>query len=148
MPSFDVLAPPFFAACLVLCASGFAKIRNPEPTARALRGAALPSFPVGVQALGGLEVAAGAGGLFVPNTATTSAVGVLYLGFAAFLVFALARDLPGASCGCAGERDVPPTWLHVALDLIAAAAAFAVAATGAGAQRAGLASFALHHPAL
>lgn len=55
-----------------------------------------------------------------------------YLGFAGFVAFALVRDLPLQSCGCFGRDDTQPTWLHVAVNISAAAAGIwiAVARTG------------------
>ncbi len=147
MPSFDLLAPPFLAACFVLCATGISKVWKPEPTGRALRAVGLPGSRLAVRLLGSAEVAAATGGILAPVAVTGVAVGTLYVGFAAFLVAALARDVPVASCGCAGERDLPPSWVHVALDLTAAAAAFGVGASR-DAATVGIATFVAHRPFL
>jgi hypothetical protein len=50
-------------------------------------------------------------------------------GLPAFLSFLLLAKRPHESCGCAGDRDVPPSWLHVALDAAGAASAAGFAAT-------------------
>ena len=121
-----MLAAPFFIAAGLLVVSGVGKLVRPAGAASALRSAGLPGGPLAARALGLVEVAAGAAALWRPGPGTAAAVGVLYLGFAAFLVRLL--RLGGAtSCGCVGAADAPPSRLHVALDLVAAAVAAAVA---------------------
>jgi hypothetical protein len=78
--------------------------------------------------LAALEIVLGAGGLFAPVTAVAAAVAAIYLGFAVFLVSLLARGVAAESCGCAGTTDVPPSWLHVVLDVAGVAAALGFAA--------------------
>jgi hypothetical protein len=121
-----VLAAPFFIAAGLLVVSGVGKLVRPAGAASALRSAGLPGGRVVARALGLVEVAVGAAALWRPGPATAAAVVVLYLGFAAFLVRLL--RLGGAtSCGCVGAADAPPSRLHVALDLVAAAVAAGVA---------------------
>jgi hypothetical protein len=126
MVSFDVLAPVVFAACLVLCASGGSKLRRPDAAVRALRASGLRGGPWTVRSLGVLEIAAGGAVLVAPARAGSLAVAALYLAFAVFLATALARGAE-TSCGCFGTRDLPPSWLHVSLDGLAAAAALGFA---------------------
>jgi hypothetical protein len=53
--------------------------------------------------------------------------------FLAFVVTALCRDVPVATCGCFGKVDTPPSRVHVAVNLAAVAAAVIVAVDpGAG----------------
>ncbi len=126
MVSFAVLAPVVFAACIVLCASGVSKLRRPRAAARALRASGLPGGDVTVRAIGAVEVAAGTLVLIWGRVPAVLAVGALFMGFAAFLASALLRHVD-ASCGCFAERDLPPAWLHVVLDVTAALAALAFA---------------------
>ena len=126
MVSFDVLAPVVFAACALLLASGASKLRRPEAANRSLRAAGLLGGPWRVRALGGLELAGATAVLITPRTVASLAVAALYLGFAVFLASVLTRRLD-ASCGCAGERDLSPSWLHVALNVFAALAALGFA---------------------
>jgi hypothetical protein len=54
---------------------------------------------------------------------------VLYLAFAAFLGYVLVAHPEAGSCGCAGPTPVPPSRLHLGLNVVAAVASFAYAAT-------------------
>ena len=130
MPWFDVLAAPYFAAALVLALAGASKLRRPGPPSRALRAAGMPSARWLVRCLAVVELAVAVGALAFPRTLAAVALGTVYLGFAAFLGRMLVRGTPQATCGCLGERDLPPSALHVALNLTAAGAAIGVAATG------------------
>jgi hypothetical protein len=114
--------PPFLVAAGLLLASGGAKLLRPDPAVRALGEARLPGGSRAIRMLGCLEAAIGGACLAVPGRIEAALLAVLYLGFAAFLV--RLRQAGGAdrSCGCVGGRDTPPSFMHVALDLLAAAA--------------------------
>ncbi len=118
-----------FVAAGLLVASGLAKLRDPGPASRALGGAGLPAGPIAARLLGLTEVVVGAGCLLVGGPAFQVAVAALYAAFAVFLIVLLRRD-GSASCGCLGTKDAPPTVLHAALDLVAAAAGAAAALLG------------------
>lgn len=124
------LAVPFSAAALVLAVSGLAKLRRPGSLVRLLRAMGIPGTPGVVRWFSGLELALGTAGLVSPRRATALGIGLLYLFFAGLLAYLLARSIEVPSCGCAGDRDLPPSWIHVGLNLTAAAAALAAAATG------------------
>lgn len=145
MVSFDVLAPLVFAAGIILCASGASTLRRADPVRRALHAAGLPDGPWGVRALAGVEIVAGASVLIWPGPGAFFAVAALYLGFAAFLASMLLRGVD-ASCGCAGRRDLPPSWLHAALTVIVALAAIGFAAVRPDPP--GLVGFVARSPAL
>jgi len=122
-----VLEAPFFLSAGLLVASGVAKLVRPAPAASALRSAGFRGGRPAAGITGLIEVVAGGLALWRPGVLTAGAVALLYVAFAAFLVRLLRRG--GAStCGCLGGRDVPPSALHVALDLVAAAVAGSVAA--------------------
>ena len=128
-----VWSGPFLMAALLLAAAGVAKAIDPTMTVGALRGFGIPVPSFAVRGLGIVEallaVAAAVTG------APSLAVGVAgsYLLFSAFVVIARARRLPIGSCGCFGRVDTPPSWLHVVINLAAAASAVAVAVRdGAG----------------
>lgn len=105
---------------------------DPEPTRGALRATGLPSVTAVAVMLGVWEIVAGAIALAFGGLIGGGMLAVTYLGFAGFVGFALARNLPIQSCGCFGRDDTPPTWLHVAVNLSAAAAGIWVAVTGTG----------------
>ena len=118
------------AALLII--SGGSKLVDPEPTRGALRATGLPSATAVAMTLGVWEIVAGAIALAFGGLIGGGMLAVTYLGFAGFVGFALARNLPIQSCGCFGRDDTPPTWLHVAVNLSAAAAGIWIAVTGAG----------------
>ena len=115
----NAFAAPFFAAATLLVASGILKLRDPGPPSRALEAAGLPGGPSSVRLLGLAEITLGTSSIVVPHPWAATALAVTYAVFAAFLVRLRARR-PDASCGCAGERELPPSLLHVAFDLVAA----------------------------
>lgn len=120
----------FFITAGLLVLSGGSKVRDPDPTRGALRAAGLPSSLGAVYTLAALEIAVGATALAVPHPMTAIAVASLYLGFGAFVAYALARRLPLQSCGCFGKSDTPPGPVHVVLNLGSAAMASVVALVG------------------
>jgi methylamine utilization protein MauE len=107
----------------LLVAAGGSKIVRPEPTARALYAAGLRGRNLTGRAVGIVELAVGLSALTMPTVATESALAATYLAFAVFLGFLLLARPGTGSCGCAGTKDVPPSLLHVALNVVAAAAA-------------------------
>jgi hypothetical protein len=58
------------------------------------------------------------------------ALALSYTAFTAFVVVALRRDRPLATCGCVGRADAPPSSVHVVLDGSAAAIAVVAALVG------------------
>lgn len=116
------------AALLVL--SGGSKLRDPEPTRGALRVAGLPSAGWAVSLLALTEIVLGLATFVVPSPLVPLGVAATYLGFAAFVMIALRRGLPLQSCGCFGRSDTPPGAGHLAVNLLAAAAAAMVAMAG------------------
>lgn len=118
----DLLTPPFFAAAGLLVASGAVKLRHPEPAVRALGALGLPSGPRTVRGIGVVEMLVGTSCLFAPGPASAVSLAVLYAAFATFLGFLMRADAP-TSCGCLGRQDAPPSLLHIAMNVAAAAAA-------------------------
>lgn len=117
-----VAALCFFAGAILLIASGAGHLGRPGHAERALSSAGLPAGPRIVRMLGLAECAAGLAALVRPGPVAAGGVALLYAGFAGFLV-RLLRDGKAASCGCLGRHEAPPTWLHVALDIVAAGVA-------------------------
>lgn len=115
-------AAPLWVFALLLVVSGASKVRTPVATEGALRASGLPASRTLVRMLGTVEVVVGVAAIGLGAAATSAAVAVLYLGFTGFVVNALLRDLPVASCGCFGREDTPPTWIHVMLTSIGVAA--------------------------
>lgn len=129
------LEGPFSAACALLVLAGGYKILRPNPTTGALRAVRWPAGTGIVRSLGLGEVLLGAAALLSGGRALALAVGLLYVGFTAFVLAALRQGSAIQSCGCFGESETPPTLLHVATNLLLAATAIAAAATGVPALR-------------
>jgi len=115
---------------VLLVLSGGSKVRDPEPTRGALRAARLPSSRGVVLGLSGGEIVVGSAALGLTSPVIPVLVGLLYLGFAGFVAYALIRRLPIQSCGCFGKSDTPPEWLHVVVNLSAVVTAVIVATRG------------------
>lgn len=119
-----ILAPLLYIAAGFLLISGIAKFRRPTPTSSALRNAGFPSSVVVVRLIGAAEFAVGTLCLASPSRLLSFALGTLYLSFAAFLVYLLQVKPEAQSCGCMGSREVPPSRLHIGLNLFAGVVGF------------------------
>lgn len=124
-----VLAGPFAAICVLLALSGVFKLARPAPTAGALRTLRLPgSLPL-VRLLGAGELGLGAAALLTGWAPLAALIGAAYAAFAGFVCAALTHGTLLQSCGCFGAVEVPPSRLHLAVN-IAAAAVAGMAAVG------------------
>ena len=123
----DALQVPFTSAAMLLAIAGVQKLRDPHPLSRALRIAKLPNDIKMVRGLASVEIAAAVCAVVVHHRLVPLVVAALYLSFAVFVTWALARGLPIESCGCFGRADARPSAAHVALDAFAATIAVLVA---------------------
>jgi hypothetical protein len=110
----------FFATAALLVVSGVSKLVDPIPTAGALHTARLPSAHSLVRWFGLTEVGVGLGNLLWANVALAATQAAVYLAFALFVAWAMSQNLPISSCGCFGKADTPPSWVHVAINGLAA----------------------------
>ena len=132
----SIAAGPFAIAAVLLALGGASKAVSPSDTATALggMGVRVPSWAVRVG--GAAEAALGVVALLTGEWLPAALVAVSYLGFALFVLVALRRDAPLSTCGCFGGVDTPPSVVHVAINVGAAAAALAIVAQpGAGLAR-------------
>jgi hypothetical protein len=113
----DVLTGPLAIAALVLAAAGVAKLRSPDPAARAAIVLGLPARRSLVRALAAAELGVAFWGLSVPSTAAALALAGAYACFTA-VGFLLARRR--ASCGCFGGEDAPAGHAHWTLSAVLA----------------------------
>jgi hypothetical protein len=127
-----VWAGPFLIVALLLAAAGAAKVADPANAVGALRGFGVPVAPVVVRVVGAAEAALAVSAVVTGSAVLAAAVAASYLVFTAFVLIALARDLPIGSCGCFGKVDTPPSVLHVVVNLGAVVAALGVALAGDG----------------
>jgi hypothetical protein len=116
------LAGPYFMIATLLVITGVPKLTNPGGTARALYSLGLPATLTTERAIGAAEIGAGIAALLLGGRLAAAAVAIVYLGFSAFIALALRSDKV-KNCGCFGDKDVPPSLLHLAVDLAAAAVA-------------------------
>jgi len=128
-----VLAAPLHLLALVLVVSGIQKLVAPRAAAEAMADARLPlpwrGRPATGVALGAIEATTGLAALAVPHRLAAAWLGVFYLALAGFVLLLRARDAD-AGCGCFGASSTPPGTAHLALNGVAAATAFAIAAAG------------------
>jgi hypothetical protein len=118
------LLPVYLAAAGLLVASAVAKLRDPGPAADALAELRIPATRPLVRAVALVELAAAVLMVAVPARGAPAAC-VLYAGFAALVLAQLVRGSV-RSCGCLGSAALPPTRLHLALNLaLAGCCAFA-----------------------
>jgi hypothetical protein len=117
-----------WAAAALLFGGGIVKLRNPLGPIPAMRAAGLPAHRLLVVALGVAEVVLSTICILAPSTIPLVLMGLLYVAFAAFIARLASLHAPGISCGCAGRRHIPPSYLHAVMNLLAAAAILTVAA--------------------
>lgn len=127
----DAIAPLCFLAAGLLVVAGAAKFARPRATAQAMVDAGLPGSDLLARGVGLAEITAGTWALVAPAAGGAVALTVVYLAFAGFLGYVLRTHPDAGSCGCAGAKAVPPSLLHLGLDLAAAASGVAYA-LGAG----------------
>jgi hypothetical protein len=123
----NAAAGPYDIAALLLVLGGALKAVDPVETANALRGVGVPGARPIVRLGGAAEVAIGAFAIVSGGRLGGLLVALSYLAFTGFVVLALVRDVPIATCGCFGKADAPPSLVHVAVNLACAGAGLAVA---------------------
>jgi len=115
----DTIAPLYFLAASLLLVSGVLKLVRPRATAQALLDAGLPGSRAVARGLGGAECAAAAFAAAAPARGGALALATVYLAFAGFVGYVLRTHPTAGSCGCAGSKAVPPSLLHLGLDVVA-----------------------------
>src|SRR5690349_7602699 len=118
----SLLAGPVFALAGVMGIAGALKLAQPQAASRALGAAGLPESLSAVRVLGVTEVLIGATAIAIGNAITATLMAVYYAGFAIFALVLLRRAGNETPCGCFGEtaKPEPTTWMHVAMNVIAA----------------------------
>ena len=114
---------PALVAAGVLAYAGGTKLLDPTMTVGALRVMGLPANGWLVRAGAGAEVALGVAAVVVGGGLLWALVGVSYTLFGLFVFVALRSGRPIGTCGCIGRVDIPPTWVHIAVNLLMGAAA-------------------------
>jgi hypothetical protein len=114
----------------VLAVGGLAKLRGPEATVPMLRALGLPGAPGLARLLGLVELGVGVAAFLAGGRVLAAVVAVLFLGFTVAML-RLRAGGDAVSCGCFGRSSAPPTFVHVAVDALAAAVAVTAAALDA-----------------
>jgi methylamine utilization protein MauE len=119
------LTGPFLAAAGLLCISGVAKLRTPQPASAALGILGFPAGPLLVRAAATVELCVGGLALAAGGRAAALVLAVVYAGFAGLTV---RLGEQRAACGCFGAGDAPSGRAQLALSvgLMALAAAAAI----------------------
>jgi hypothetical protein len=106
----------------LLLPTGWAKLRKPYETSRALRSVGWPGTRTIAFSLGLVEVTVSIWVLAIGSTLAVAAMGVLYAGFLVWLGVAFRAGGVVASCGCSATPDTPPTAAHVGVNAMAVTA--------------------------
>jgi hypothetical protein len=122
----SALLPALLAAALLLVLAGAVKLRRPAPAVDFLAALGLPAPRLLVAAGAVLELAAGSSALVWPRTAAAG-IALLFAAFAGLTALQLRRGV-SVSCGCFGARTIPPSRVHLSLNLLGAAVGCAAAA--------------------
>lgn len=126
----DPLTGVHVTAAGLLAFGGALKVARPAPAARALRSLRLPISAIWVRLIGLGEVAVALSVLIAGGTTSFAAQAVCYVGFVLVaLAFWHRGELP--SCGCFGEVESPPSFLHVLVTAGGAIASIRAAAVAA-----------------
>jgi Methylamine utilisation protein MauE len=137
----EVLIGPLAIAALVLGLAGAAKLRSPDPAARAALAIGLPSRRWLVRALALVELALAAWSLVAPGALPAALLAAVYAGFAGIAAVLARRQ---SACGCFGTEDAPATAAHWLLSVLLAVAC----AASARWTPHGLLWVLTHHPAV
>ena len=117
------------ALALLLLAAAVAKLRDPGSAAVALQRAGLPASVLLVRLGAVAEVVLVGVVLLGGGVGPVAVLGLLHLGFAAFVVRLSGAAGAQAGCGCFGSAEAPAGRLHVVVN-VAAAGAIAVSLAG------------------
>ena len=117
----EYVAAVYLMAAVLLGGAGAAKAITPEPAATALARLRLPHSLWAVRLLGVLELVVAVSAFVLGGAWPAITLAVLYGGFA-HVAWTMVRSGSAVPCGCFGRVDMPATWRHVALDILALAA--------------------------
>lgn len=117
----EAIAPVVWTLAGLLVLAGVAKLRDPVPTAQALRTAGMGAGRMRVRAVGVCELAVAAWCLIGSGPAAMAALAATYLVFAGAI--SRMRQAGVGDCGCFGARSFEPGAAHLALNMCAAAVA-------------------------
>ena len=115
----EYVAAVYLMAAVLLGAAGASKAVTPEPASAALARLGLYHRQWAVRLLGVIELVVAVGAFIVGGIVPATALAALYAGFAV-VAAAMVRSGSAEPCGCFGRVEMPATWRHVALNILAA----------------------------
>jgi hypothetical protein len=116
-----ILAPVAMSGALLLLTAGVAKLHNPNSVVDAADRVGLGLSFSAIRFFAVIETGIGVAALSFSNRIVDASAAVLYLFFSSYLLYRLVHGINGG-CGCGGAGDIPPSYLHVALNLCAGSA--------------------------
>lgn len=117
---------PALAGAGLLVVAALPKLRDPSPTAAAVRSVGVSLAGSVVRLLAAAELALGSVAAIVGGRICWTLVAMTYAGFAGYVV--IARRRGASDCGCTGgPTKTPPVRSHVLLNAVLAGAAAAAA---------------------
>lgn len=114
----------------VLVVSGAIKLRHPDVVVPLLGVLHVPRILQRGRPVGCLELGLGFSAGITSYRPLLIAEGGMYVLFALIISYVLVARVPLASCGCSGNQHTPPSAIHVAMNMTAAAAALTAAGVG------------------
>ena len=117
----EYVAAVYLVAAVLLGAAGAAKAVAPDPASAALATLGLPHSLWSVRFLGLVELAVATTAFVLGGTGPAIALAALYGGFA-HAAWAMVRSDSTVPCGCFGRVEMPATWRHVTVNILALAA--------------------------
>ena len=115
----EYVAAVYLMAAVLLGAAGASKAITPKPASAALARLGLYHRRWAVRLLGLVELVVAVSAFIIGGTVPATALAALYAGFAV-VAAAMARSGSAEPCGCFGRVEMPATWRHVALNILAA----------------------------
>ena len=117
----EFAAAVYLMAAVLLGAAGSAKAVTPEPAAAAMARLRLPHPLWAVRLLGVVELAVAVCAFVLGGIGPAIALAALYGAFAP-AARGLARLESAVPCGCFGRVEMPATWRHLVVNILALAA--------------------------
>ncbi|MDE0139189.1 MAG: hypothetical protein OXM57_11355 [bacterium] len=128
MTLLDLTMAFYAAGSLLLVFAGVAKLLYPRPAADLMGAIGFPARVWFARAAGGAELVLGATALAAIGSGPALVAAGVYSLLAMVALLAVNRRL--SSCGCFGQVDSPPSWIHVIGNLFFAAVCVLVAGAG------------------
>ncbi|MYH95351.1 MAG: hypothetical protein F4129_02465 [Acidimicrobiia bacterium] len=114
----EYVAAVYLIAAVLLGAAGAAKAVTPEPASAALARIQLYHRPWAVRLLGVVELVVAVSAFVLGGIGPATALAALYAGFAV-VAAAMVRSDSVEPCGCFGRIEMPATWRHVTVNVLA-----------------------------